>query len=122
MRGLITELATLLKPDDSRWHSFGLNAPADPSTPEAPEVPLATPGASGSGALMLDWHTARRAERYRIWLKKPGEPDFLPVLTVHDHECAVTGLPLGVPLALRLTAANDAGESVPGPEVVVTLS
>lgn len=115
MRGLVTELNTLLDDDDPRWYQFGLNAPGDP------EAPAATPGAAGSGLLILDWPDSRRASRYRVWLKKPADAAFQPVATVNESDATLTALPLGVALQIRITAANDAGESAPGPEITVTL-
>ena len=122
MRGLVTELETLLEDADPRWYAFGLNAPGDPATPGIPEGLVLTAGAPGAGTLFADWADSRRAARYRVWLRKPGEADFSPAATVSESDALLTGLPAGAPLTLRVTAANDAGESLPGAEAAITLS
>ncbi len=121
-RGLVTELATLLDNTDPRWYAFGLNAPGDPETPGIPEPPTLTAGAPGSGILIADWPDTRRADRYRVWLKKPADPAFLPVATTAESDTTLTILPIGISLQLQITAANDAGESSPGPTATITLS
>jgi len=121
MRGLISELDTLLPDDDPRWYAFGLNAPGDPETPGIPEAPTLTAGAPDSGRLFIDWPDTRRADRYRVWLKKPGETEFTAVATVTESETTLASLPLGIPLELQITATNTAGESIPGSVAVVTL-
>ena len=37
-------------------------------------------------------------------------------------DATLTALPVGVPLQLQITAANDAGESIPGPMSAITLT
>ena len=122
MRGLITELATLLPDDDARWYAFGLSAPGDPETPGTPAAPTLTPGIAGSGLLFLDWPDTRRTDRYRVWQKQPGESAFTAVATVTESDATLTALPTGIPLEFQITALNDAGESIPGPASTITLS
>ncbi len=122
MRGLISELDTLLPDDDPRWYRFGLNAPGDPETPAIPAASTLTPGISGSGLLFLDWPDTRRTDRYRVWQKKPGESAFTPVATVTESDATLTALPAGILLEFQITAVNDAGESVPSPVSGITLS
>lgn len=122
MRGLITELATLLPDDDARWYTFGLSAPGDPETPGIPAAPTLTPGIAGSGLLFLDWPDTRRTDRYRVWQKSPGETAFTPVATVTESDATLTALPTGILLEFQITALNDAGESTPGSASTITLS
>jgi hypothetical protein len=122
MRGLINELDILLPDEDPRWYRFGLSAPGDAETPAIPAAATLTPGIAGSGLLFLDWPDTRRTARYRVWLKKPGEPAFTPVATVTESDATLTGLPLGVLLEFQITALNDAGESTPSPAGSITLS
>ena len=122
MRGLITELDTLLPDDDPRWYVFGLNAPADPETPGTPDAPTLTPGLPGSGLLFLDWPDTSRSDRYRVWQKLPGETAFTPVATVTESDATLTALPLATLLEFQITAVNEAGESVPSPVSSITLS
>lgn len=120
MEGLIGELATLLSPDDPLWHAFGLNRPADPETPEVPTFTTALPGVPGS--VLVDWDDAARAERYRVWIMIVGtDTDFHAVETVFDSDVTLTGLPSGATVKIRVTSANDAGESTPGPEATVVV-
>lgn len=122
MRGLISELATLLAADDARWYSFGLSAPGDPETPGIPAAAILTPGIPGSGLLFLDWPDTRRTDRYRVWQKKPGETTFTPVATVTESDATLSSQPLGVLLEFQITAVNAAGESVPSAISRITLS
>jgi hypothetical protein len=122
MRGLVTELHTVLPDDDPRWYSFGLSAPADPETPGNPAAPTLTLGLPGSGLLFLDWPDTRRTVRYRVWQKLPGETAFRPVATVTESDATLTDLPLATPLEFQITAVNAAGESVPSPVSTIILS
>ncbi len=122
MRGLITEIDTLLPDDDPRWYAFGLNAPADAVTPGIPAAPTLTPGAPGSGLLFLDWPDTRRTDHYRVWQKAGNETTFTPVSTVTESDATLTHLPLGIPLTYQITALNEAGESLPSPNTTITLN
>lgn len=114
MTGLITELETLLPPDDARWHAFGLSRPADEETPEAPSFTTATPGPNHS--LLVDWDDSLRAARWRVWIKVIGvDADFRAVLTVTESDATVPNLTPGATVEVRVTSVNDAGESAPGP-------
>jgi hypothetical protein len=120
LRGVITELETLLAADDPLWHAFGLNRPADAATPEAPSFTTATPG--GAGILHVDWDDALRADHYRVWLLIVGtDNDFHAVETVMDSDATLSSLPSGSTVKLQVTSVNGAGESVPGPVVEVVV-
>ena len=70
------------------------------------------------GTLLADWADARRATRYRVWIQVlTVDADFRAVATVTDSDATLTGLPSGKTVKVRITAANDAGESLPGTEV-----
>ncbi len=114
MRGLITELETLLADDDPRWHAFGLSRPADEETPEAPSFTTAIASTPGTG--LIDWDDALRADHYRVWILIVGvDEDFHAVETVNDSDATLTGLPTGATVKVRVTSVNAAGESQPGP-------
>jgi hypothetical protein len=120
MRGMITELETILGPEDPLWHAFGLSRPADEDTPEAPTFTTVTAG--GPGIVLVDWDDPLRAERYRVWILVVGvDTDFRPVETVYDSDATLTGLTSGSTIKIQVTSANAAGESQPGPvaEIVV---
>ena len=116
LRGLITELEQLLDDNSTLWDAFGLNAPGAASTPDVPEALVVTPGAAGT--LLVDWADARRAARYRVWVQVlTVDADFRAVATVTDSDATLSGLPSGKTVKVRVTAANDAGESGPSAEV-----
>ncbi|MCX6838339.1 MAG: fibronectin type III domain-containing protein [Verrucomicrobia bacterium] len=120
MTGMITELETLLGPEDPLWHAFGLSRPADAETPEAPSFTTATAGVAGS--VLVDWDDPLRADRFRVWIMVVGvDLDFRAVETVYDSDATLTGLTSGSTVKIQVTSANAAGESLPGPvaEIVV---
>ena len=120
LRGMITELETLLSADDPLWHAFGLSRPADEARPVAPSVTTAVPG--GAGITHVDWDNALRANHYRVWILIEGtDSDFRAVQTVSDSDATVSGLPSGSTVKIRVTSVNGAGESGPGPiaEIVI---
>jgi len=93
MIGLVRELNQLLEADDARLYAFGLNRPEDPETPAIAAGLVSTTGAPG--ILLLDWANARRAERYKVEIKKPADTDFIEAAQVSDSEATLTGLPTG---------------------------
>ena len=114
LRGMITELETLLGAEDPLWHAFGLSRPADEETPEAPSFTTATPG--GAGITHVDWDDALRADHYRVWILIVGtDNDFRAVETVTDSDATLSGLPSGSTVKIQVTSVNGAGESGPGP-------
>ena len=116
MRGLIAELDQLLDDNDPRWDAFGLNPPGASGIPDVPEALVVTPGVAGT--LLADWADARGATRYRVFQQIVGvDPDFRDVLTVTDSDATLAGLPTGATVKVRVTARNDAGESLPSAEV-----
>jgi len=119
-RGLIDELTQLLTPDDARWYAFGLSRPSDPETPGVPDNLVLTPGAPGT--INADWADALRAERYRLFKQIVGtDPDFVHVVTVTDSDATFNTVPSGSTVNVRVTAANDAGESQPSATVQIVV-
>ena len=111
-RGTIGEIGQLLDDDDPQWHTFGLSAPADASTPGIPTALTLTPGAAG--VVYAGWARSRRSERFRVYKQVVGvDPDFVAVVTVTETMASLTGQPTGKTMKVRVTAANDAGESAP---------
>ncbi len=120
MTGMITELETLLGPEDPLWHAFGLSRPADEETPEAPTFTTAVPGVPGSA--LVDWDDALRADRYRVWIWVVGvDTAFRAVETVYDSDVTLPGLTSGSTVKIQITSANAAGESQPGPVVEIVV-
>jgi hypothetical protein len=123
MRGLIAELHQLLADDDGRWATFGLCLPGGPNRPDIPDGLVLHAGPAGSGTVYIDWDNAPRAERYRVWKQVAGvDSDFVAAVTVTDSDATITGLPAGAAIAIRVTAANETGETKPCEAVAVTLS
>ncbi len=121
LRGLIAELGQLLGDNDPRWDAFGLNEPGASATPDVPEGLVVTPGTGHE--LHADWADARRATRYRVWKQVVTvDADFVAFATVNDSNATLAGLPVGKTVKIRVTAANDAGESVPSAEVQVVVA
>lgn len=116
MRGLTSELGQLLDDISPLWDAFGLNAPGAASTPDVPEALVVTPGIAGT--LFVDWADARRATRYRVWIQVVTvDADFRAAATVTDSDATMSGLPGGKTVKVRVTSANDAGESLPSAAV-----
>jgi hypothetical protein len=116
VRGLITELDTLLSDDDARWHEFGLSRPSDPDTPERVEGLELTPNLPGK--VMARWDRAPRASRYRIFKQVlTVDPEPVNVETVHDTQFMLEGLHSGKTVRIHVISANDAGEA-PASETV----
>lgn len=114
MRSLLEELSLLLADEDPRWHAFGFHAPADPEIPEIPEPATVKPGVAGSQTLMVGWPHALRAERYRVFVRVPGQSEPLLVQNAEGEQATVhlNGLAAsGAPIEVALSAANEAGES-----------
>lgn len=116
LRSLRRELKETLSDNDPRWVEFGFNIPADRSVPAMPEGLTAIAGAVGTA--MLSWAHSIGAARYRVFAQKVGvDADFVYVATVGDLSKVIAGLPSGAHVKFRVTAANEAGESLPSEPV-----
>ncbi len=120
MRGLITELETVLDPNDSRWLAFGLNVPAVDATPEIPEglvVTLIDPVTAA-----MHWEASTRGERYRVWQKVHGvDNDFVVMESREELDFTAENLPANKTIEFAISAANDGGESqLSTPVTIVT--
>ena len=120
VRGLVTELETLLADNDPRWHAFGLSMPSDPDTPEPVSAVTLTPNMAGK--VVATWPRATRATRYRVFKQVVGvDAEPINVETVHDRELMLEGLPTGQTLNVFIIAANDAGEAQPSPTAQIVI-
>jgi len=116
MRGLITELKQLLSGDDARWNAFGLNIPNAVGIPEVPEGLIVVGG--GTGHLLATWESAALGDRYRVYKKVVGvDNEFILAATVTDTESNLNTFTPGQIVRVRVTAVNDAGESLPSDTV-----
>jgi hypothetical protein len=110
LRTAITELKRFLAEDDDRWHTFNLNAPADPVTPDAVESLTLAPGTAG--VIVASWERARRATRYRPFVQIVGvDEEAVARDAVHDLTVNLTGFTSGQTVKVYIVAANDDGEA-----------
>lgn len=120
MRGLLGELAQLTEKDDERWRLFGLNAPADPSTPEIAVSPSAQ--VLGDGVVTVDVVLPARARYAHLWVQQEGvdeEPRRLKGR--YRGTTTLRDLPQNVPLLLFVAGVNQAGAGALSPPVQVTI-
>ncbi|MBI5683471.1 MAG: hypothetical protein HZC54_00190 [Verrucomicrobia bacterium] len=114
MRSSISELAEVLADDDERWHRFGLNAPADPNSPEP--VASLTLTAGLPGKIVATWPRAARATRYRPYVQIVGvDEEFKARDAVHDLTVTLDSFTTGQTVKVYIVAANDDGEAPEGP-------
>lgn len=120
--GLRGELTQIPLPDDSPlWYAFGFNRPADPATPGIPDQLVLTTGATGTGTVIVDWATSRRATGYRVKIAVAGEPQPRVFGLFSDDQTSVAGLPIGKLLTVTIIAHNEAGDSAESTPVTITL-
>jgi hypothetical protein len=119
-RGLLAELKTLLPGDDGRWRAFGFNPPSAVGLPDVPEG-LEVIG-SMPQHLFATWESAALAHRYRLYRQIVGvDADFVLVKTVTETESDLNTFTSGQIVRVRVTAVNDAGESLMSEMVEVTV-
>lgn len=76
----------------------------------------------GEGHLLASWESAPLAQRYHIYRKIVGvDADFVLAKTVTETEADVNSFTPGQLVRVRVTAANDAGESLPSEMVEQTV-
>ena len=120
IRGLIGELEQLIPEDDSRWESFGLNIPANPSPPEGIEGLTLTP--ISGGKLLCQWTYASRMTGTRVLLKVPGPgAEFVSQGTVGGLEKTLEDLTPGTTVEVQVVPYNDAGDGAASPVMTVTV-
>jgi len=118
LRTLITDLDSYLPEDDDRWHTFGLNAPADPVTPENVVSLTLTNGLAHQ--IVAAWPRAPRATRYRPFVQIVGvDADPIARDPVHDLTVTLDSFTSGQTVKVYITAANDDGEANPSPTVQI---
>jgi hypothetical protein len=119
-RGLLAELKTLLPGDDGRWRAFGFNPPSAVGLPEIPEG-LEVIG-SMPGHLFATFESAPLAVRYRLYRLIVGvDEDYVLAKTVTETESDMNSFTSGQVVRVRVSAVNDAGESLLSDPVEVTV-
>lgn len=120
-RAAIDELGPLLGDDDARWYDFGLNRPADPSTPGQPGTVHVTP--LGSGRLLVQIDGARRANSFDYYREIVGtDPGPVKAINTPGTQYTLQGLPPGASVTVTVTGVNDAGEGLPSTPVTVVVT
>ncbi|MCE9610468.1 MAG: fibronectin type III domain-containing protein [Chthoniobacter sp.] len=119
LTGLREELIQILADDDPRWYGFGFNRPADPATPGVPEGVVVTPGAVGSGAVIVDWNDARRATGYKVFALLAGAATPRQFGLFSDTQTVIP-LTTGDVAQITVVAHNDHGYSEPSTAVPAT--
>ena len=122
LTGLRGELTQTLPDDSPLWYAFGFNRPADPATPGIPDELMLTAGAAGTGTVIADWASSRRASGYRMKIRVTGEAQPRLFGLFADEQTTVTGLPVGPVLSVTIIAHNEAGDSAESTAVTITLS
>jgi hypothetical protein len=121
VRGLISELETLIADDDARWEAFGLNIPANPSAPEP--VTSVTAAALGNGRIEVSYPYATRAIRYRIETFIVGvDTEWQNRASAKDLEVILKNFTAAQEVKVRVIASNDGGDAAPSPETQVTVT
>jgi hypothetical protein len=118
LSALRNELTLLLGVDDPRWYQFGFTRPADGRIPAIVEGVEIT--SSGAGSLQVRWEASSLAENYRVTRQVQGV-DLQPVDLglFNDLLAIVTGLPSGARVIIRVSARNNAGETVPAEKSII---
>jgi len=97
----ISEIDGQLADDDPRWEVFGLNIPANPTAPEAVTTLTITP--AGTGRELVEWPCARRANYYRVFLKRIGtDSAFVNVDDAGDLDFVLKNLTPGATIEVYL--------------------
>ncbi|MEZ5387708.1 MAG: hypothetical protein R3F13_19540 [Prosthecobacter sp.] len=121
VRGLISELETLIADDDPRWEAFGLNIPANPAAPEGiATLTLTTPAA---GKIHAEWSYATRMSGTRLLTKRIGlDDDFVNSGTADGLEKTLSGFTAGQTVEIKAVPYNDGGDGPASPtqSIVVT--
>lgn len=113
-------LKMTLAPDDSRWHAFGLNRPADGNVPDPVTSVTLVPGRPGE--IVPSWPRAARATRYRVFALVVGvDAEFKHRATVRDLKTNLGGFASGQTVKVRIVAANKSGEARPSAEAEIVV-
>jgi hypothetical protein len=111
------ELELLIEDEDPRWYHFGFNRPIDGRIPSRVEGLIVEP--IGSGAVQVRWERSSLAENYRV-TRQIEAIDLEPVEVglFADPLAIVPGLPSGGRVFIRVSARNNAGETVPAEQAI----
>ncbi|MDB6026785.1 MAG: hypothetical protein JWM68_3008 [Verrucomicrobiales bacterium] len=120
MRGLVTELQTVLEDDSAHWLAFGLNIPDSEATPDVPENVIAKPVT----ATLTDvkWKAPARASHYRVFQRIIGvDAEPVHVGSPADPDFMLENLPPASTVEITVSAVNDGGESAQSEPVTIVM-
>ena len=121
VRGTIEEIGKLIPADDPRWETFGLNIPANPSTPLS--IGGVTLTMLGGGKVLVSWTYAKRMTDTRLRVKRVGiDEDFKAAGTSEGLEKTLEGFTPGQVIEVIAIAYNDGGDAPPSPMATGTVS
>jgi len=121
VRGLISELETLIADDDPRWEAFGLNVPANPSAPEG--IATLALASTVAGKIHAEWSYATRMTGTRILTKRAGVDDeFVNSGTAEGLEKTLTGFTSGQTVEVKVIPYNDGGDGPESPTQSITVA
>ena len=121
IRGLIDELGTLMPEDDTRYETFGLNIPANPTAPLG--IADLTLTALGNAKVLAQWSYATRSTGTRLKMKRVGVDDqFVIIGTVNALEKVLENMTVGQTIQVQVTPYNDGGDGPPSPVVSVVVT
>ena len=124
VRGLITELGDLMPDDDTRYETFGLNIPANPSAPEG--IASITVTAAGGGDIHAAWPYATRMAGTRLLTKRTTgaeiDADFINAGTTAGLEKTLVDFVPGVVVQVKAIPYNDGGDGPESPAASVTVT
>ncbi len=120
IRGLIDELGTLIAEDDTRYESFGLNVPANPTAPLGiADLILTLPG---NGKIHAAWPYATRMGGTRLLTKRQGiDLVFQNAGTADGLEKTLEGFTAGQLVDVQAIPYNDGGDGPGSPVKTVTV-
>jgi len=121
IRGLIDELGTLIAEDDTRYETFGLNIPANPTPPLGiTDLTLTAPAA---GKIHCLWTYARRTAGTRLLTKRQGvDLDWVNAGTTEGLEKTLEGFTAGEVVDVQAVPYNEAGDGPGSPVKTITVT
>ena len=76
---------------------------------------------AGSGLALVTWEPSARAENYRVsWKPTASSDPATEVGLFTEPQAVIDSLPSSVPITIKVSARNDAGETLPT-EAAITL-
>lgn len=116
IRGLIDELGTLMAEDDTRYETFGLNVPANPTAPLG-ITSLTLTNVAGH-KILAEWTYATRMGGTRLKVQRVGtDANLVNAGTADGLEKVLEGFTAGTTVNVQVIPYNDAGDG-PGSPVV----